>query len=207
MFSYFWNFELHLAVLALAFESFAGIVELAIAVWLAAVRKEEKTAEVEHRKERLENAFSIIAALFFIVAVAVTWRIIVLQSAHEKNLDTQKERYESELTLSSNRWQTAIRQLNAQSNALVAAKIKPFKERLIDCLNSIDPQLVPSLQTNGVHFSGKVTPNKYNAVRSLSEEPGADEYIIFKVDEAFTLIGGQGQMNNLDIMVSSDLVK
>src|SRR6266850_918256 len=90
MLSYFWDSELHLAFLALAFESFAGTVELVIEIWLRRVRA-KKTDEAEHRKEQLESAFRLIAAVCFIVAIVVTWRIVVLQGAHEAQQKNQEE--------------------------------------------------------------------------------------------------------------------
>jgi hypothetical protein len=104
LFSYLWDSAPHLEAFSLGFESGAGVFELVLAICFARTvfaLRTEPTEEIKRRKERLEAALGLVAGIFFIVAIAACWRILIL---------SKNERIESS------------RQLNAMANDLAAAK-------------------------------------------------------------------------------------
>lgn len=67
----------------------------------------------------------------------------------------------------------------AEANARLAS-IRPLKDRLIAKLNSIDERIISSLKSNSsVNFSGDIPEFQYSSLQLLSDEPGADKYILF----------------------------
>ena len=71
----------------------------------------------------------------------------------------------------------AMRQLNVQSNALAAAKLRPVKQRIIDCLNSIDSRIIQSLKTGQTKFGGELEESQLNELANLAREPEASKII------------------------------
>jgi hypothetical protein len=64
------------------------------------------------------------------------------------------------------------------SAAIKASQQKPFKERLIDLLNSIDKTIVPRLAAGQTKFPRMYfSPVQFTDLQRLAAEPGADAYI------------------------------
>lgn len=90
---------------------------------------------------------------------------------------------------SSNDLASAHKEIFGLSNQLIqtqsqldAIKPKPFKERLIDCLNEIDAKIIPSLRAGNRNFNGGITATQYNDLEKLANESGAKEFIIVDPD-------------------------
>jgi len=64
----------------------------------------------------------------------------------------------------------------AEANARLAA-IRPVKERLIELLNQINPEILSVLKTGQIKFHGMTDSYEYNALRGMANEPGASAYI------------------------------
>ena len=87
-------------------------------------------------------------------------------------------------------------QVTAQSNALVAAKIKSPKERLIDCLNSIDPRIISKLRVGQYDFPFTLLPYQVDNLRNLADEPALSAYISLEIQNPGMMIlsSHQGQV-------------
>ena len=106
-------------------------------------------------------------------------------------------------------------QYDLSTNALAEANerlktIKPMKERLIDCLNLIDPRIIPGLKSGQpVYVKETVLPYLYNQIQALANEPGIDRYMVFRPDSSGGMIleAGRGQVNRLDVDLNPSLVR
>ena len=65
----------------------------------------------------------------------------------------------------------------AEANARLRS-IKPLKERLIDVLTSIDPDIMQKMRNGARRFTGQVDTSKLADLEKMQREPGASEYII-----------------------------
>ena len=199
--SYFWDSEIHLEIFSLSFESAAAGVELLLAIWLAKTViafEKEPIEKIKRRREKLEAAFGVVAALFLAVAVGSIWRLVVL---HESNVIKAAEPL---ISLSNRLEQTETKfaaATNELENALKAAKIKPLKDRIADCINSIDKRVMPVLRAgHPIHFTAEVLPYQYLQLQTLANEPGSEKYIIFRRDPwVLSANPSIGQINNLDV--------
>ena len=83
----------------------------------------------------------------------------------------------------SNRLSHTESEYSEATNDLAAAnralKPKTLQERLIDCLNSIDPQIVKSLATSHqkIDCHGTLSESAYEQITHLAGESGASKYI------------------------------
>ena len=74
----------------------------------------------------------------------------------------------------------------AQKEARIAREIaeggqpKPFKRRLLECLDSIDPQIKEKLKMQTFIYHGDSDFLKAKELLALAAEPGASEYFEFK---------------------------
>ena len=64
-------------------------------------------------------------------------------------------------------------------NALSDLKPKSLKERIIDCLNSIDKKLIPRLASSSVSVpcSGEMPHETFSELKQLADESGAWKYL------------------------------
>ena len=96
--------------------------------------------------------------------------------------------------------QEQIKQLANQIDRAVPPP-KSLKERLRICLDSIDTRIMEALQTQPVSFEGKVDFRKVEALKILSEEQEASEYItIISISEADGVSFSGTRMGGTDIV-------
>ena len=66
--------------------------------------------------------------------------------------------------------------------SLASAKLKPLKQRVIDCLNSIDSRMIPGLSNGQTNFHFALLAYQYQRLRDIADEPGAEAYLVLKDD-------------------------
>jgi hypothetical protein len=146
---------------------------------------------VHSLKEKWERRFGWMVVAFTFSFLASNHEIEGLRS---DNLGLQT----NVLTLKSNNlvMEKTVRELahlyDQSTNALAEANerlksIRPLKDRLIDCLNKLDPQIIPSLQLGTDTFSDDVPESKYIELQILSSEDGADKFITFRTSARTTV--------------------
>lgn len=95
----------------------------------------------------------------------------------------------------------------AEANARLAV-IRPLKERLIENLNKLGVGLVDELKTNSVvAFRAIVATSEYISLKSLSDELGAEKYILFRSDMGGQMISNTGMKNRIEIEIKHALVE
>jgi hypothetical protein len=100
---------------------------------------------------------------------------------------------------------------NANLGKLSQLLPKPLKDRLIDCLNSIDPKIINNLpnfsRTRPLHVSGEVESIKYSELEKISQEQGAQDFIIVHNDGGLNFKGDGSTTRNVTLDVNPDLLK
>lgn len=91
----------------------------------------------------------------------------------------------------SNQLTATAAQINIQSNALSAAKIKPIKQRIIDCLNSINPKIILSLKDGNTRFNAMIEQYRRSELEELSRDQEGAKYIHFLKNS-----GGSAEMTD-----------
>jgi len=194
-----------------------AIIEVGVAV--AAVINVHKELE-EARKEKLEKyieVFACVAAFFFLAEA-----ILGCRSSALLGIQVEKLR-EGNLVLQTNvaSLNRAVIQLAHQydlsTNALAEANarlalIKPLKERLIDCLNLIAPEILAALKTTP---KGEWLPVRCGAdspqaaeLENLCREPSAGEYIEnFKLEPGLTVKSNGRFSSNIDFDLNPRLLQ
>lgn len=126
MIAYFWSSASHLETFSLAFESIAGAVELVLAICFARTvfaLRNEPSEEIRRQKERLEAALGLVAGIFFVVAIAACWRIVILSKNERMEAQQQLSSMANDLAIAK---QSAVDASNALTEArAVAARQKP----------------------------------------------------------------------------------
>jgi len=181
LFLYLWDSASHLEVFSLGFESIAGIVEAILAVCFAravfALRK-EPTEEIKRQKERLEAALGLIAAVFFIVAIAACWRILILNKSERVESDRRTNAMSNDLIAAN---QAVTKAQKAAREAQNASQPKPLDERLRICLDRIDKTLLVTLKTKSINgrlsVSGKIRQSDEDELERICSEPDASKFI------------------------------
>lgn len=148
----------------------------------------------------------MVAGIFFVVAIAACWRILILSKNERAESEQQLSALSNDLAAAN---QAATNAKNAAKEALKASEPKPLKERLKICLDSIDVRLLPTLKvagSRGVHFRGEVSEYKYEELHKLSEEPGASEFITFRPAMSIMISNISGTQEPVDIDLKSALL-
>jgi hypothetical protein len=92
------------------------------------------------------------------------------------------------------------------SAAIETARPKPFKNRLIFCLNSIDPRIMTALAAGQTHFPCQLKPSQFADLQKLAAESEASAYISFRAENAFT-VDDRGAINYASIDLKPLLLK
>ena len=71
-------------------------------------------------------------------------------------------------------------------------KFRPLKERLIDCLNRIDPTVVPRRRAGMKTFQGLIPQYLLTELQQLAAEDSGGKYIILSIGGGIALGGPQG---------------
>jgi chromosome segregation ATPase len=166
-----------------------AIVEVGVAV--AAVINVHKELE-ESRKEKLEKyieIFACVAAFFFLAEAILGCRSSMLLSKEIEKfkgdnlaLQTNVESLNGAVIQLAHQYDLSTNAL-AEANKRLAA-IKPAKERLIDCLNQISKEIIPTLRGGQTRFRIELPQYLYNQLKILSIESGSAQYIIINPLEA-----------------------
>lgn len=92
------------------------------------------------------------------------------------------------------------------ADAKAASLPKPFKIRMIDFLNSLDPKIVKLLATGQTRFSGVMLSSQFTDLQRLASEPGAAALITLRPG---TVILGQpqGPSNAAEFDLNPSLLK
>ncbi|MEJ0091829.1 MAG: hypothetical protein WDM80_19030 [Limisphaerales bacterium] len=136
--------------------------------------------------------------IFFFSTKATDW-------TSEKTLNSVKIQSSNDLAVAK----IQIVGLSNQVQQLEAVKPTPLKARLIECLEAISPQIIPSLKGGYTHFAGNATQFRYNQLELLSAETSANLYIKFNPDEgAFRFEAGiAGVAKHIDIVLKPALLE
>ena len=134
--------------------------------------------------------------LFGLWVIPFLFLLATLLSGYETKDDANDKKRQTDAVFSlSNQLNAAAHQINVQSNALAAAKIKPLKERLIDCLNSLDVKIIPAFRHGQTNFQYGILQYQYNRLRDLADESGASEYLEVKPSQNGNVnLQGDGQI-------------
>jgi len=85
-------------------------------------------------------------------------------------------------------WKTEMqRQVSA---AMAEARPKPYKVRLIDFLNALNPSIMQTLAAGTNVFLCDFNAAQFADIQRLTAEPGAEAYIKFKADPEMPYAGG-----------------
>lgn len=158
--------------------------------------------------EKNKNLFKKLIEWFALVGALMVFFAILTEHWLGKLEIADKRQLNDAFLVQSNRLVRAESEILVQSNALVGAKIKPLKGRLIDCLNSIDARVIPALKKYGknVQLNAPVKQYQYVELQSISSEKGASEYIAFK-DIPPEIYASGDQIQRVEIDISPSLVR
>lgn len=146
--------------------------------------------------------------LFGIWVIPFLFLIATLLSGYEGIRDTNEKKLQTDAVLGfSNQLNVAMHQINVQSNALAAAKIKPLKMRLIDCLNSINPQIIQYLKSGETRFTGSFESYKYSELEQFSQDPEGAKYISLHNDGGSGIMADGRTMRNAHFELNPELLK
>jgi hypothetical protein len=169
----------------------------------------------EHHK--LESRFIAMVALGVIIELFALGHSIKEGKKLEDKVSLANERAEnteSNLAVLSKATLELAHQYDLSTNALAEANarlasIRPLKDRLIDCLNDIDPSIVPSLRAGKTTFQLKFIPEfKYNSFVALLRERGSAAYCSSaEYNPTMTLVGGIGRTEDLTIVLKPELAQ
>jgi len=116
------------------------------------------------------------------------------------------ETTESQLSSATNEISILVTTVNNESNDLVAAKVKPYKERLVDCLNSLNPGIMQSLKNGTVtHVQGNFEYSRIMELQSLTMDSAAPQFISH-LQQFGTNTFAMGPDGNMYRFVSFDLM-
>ena len=63
-----------------------------------------------------------------------------------------------------------------------ATRQRPFKERLIDCLNATDSRIMQALSAGTTHFEIAIKPYQFTDLQKLAAEKGSEAFISFSAE-------------------------
>jgi len=77
---------------------------------------------------------------------------------------------------------------DARETREMAARVQPksFKERLLECLDSVDPTIKERLKTQTVIFRGELDIRKIGELQKLEKEPNASDYFELRIVSGLT---------------------
>lgn len=147
-----------LLILGLAMEFFGG--------WKANSLKDSKIAQLSDvASKRALEAEKLEAA-----NLALKMNVLELQRAVH------------ELAKSYDQTTNALAEANARLK-----HIRPLKDRLIECLNEMNPKIVPDFRNGGRNFKVEAQSHLVDKFRNLSLEPEGKEYILNVVASTFVI--------------------
>jgi len=91
----------------------------------------------------------------------------------------------------------------AEANARLAA-IRPLKDRLIDCLNLIDPSILPALRGGKTKFQLTIPMYKSNLLIAIVAERGSAKYISVNLAAEIFLMGPEGGEHQAKMTIELD---
>jgi hypothetical protein len=104
----------------------------------------------------------------------------------------------------------AEQEASAKIEALeLAARPKPFTERLITFLSALDSRIITGLATNSVEWSGLLRTNQYAEFESLLHENDSEKYIgqkLFK-EQPLQMTNAGTLMHGVTFVVQQQLLK
>ena len=124
--SCFWKSGSHLEAASVGFDLVAGVIELTLAIWffrVVFVLKITPTEEMKERKEQLEAALGLVAAIFFIFATVASLRIHIL---------SERERIESEIERKESRDKIKELETRIADRSISQDQMDGFKSLLIN---------------------------------------------------------------------------
>ena len=145
------------------------------------VRLEDKVSEANERAENSESNNLVLQ-----IKIA-TLNSAVLQLAHQYDLSTN-----------------ALAEANIRLSA-----IRPLKDRLIDCLDDIDPTIVSFLRAGKTEFELQFVPEiKFNVLMALLKERGSDAYCSrVALLPTIRFVPGAGETGNATIVLKPELAQ
>ena len=154
---------------------YSGILDFVVGGLLLYALIRRLTGQKDRNLQILCAFIAAIAGVCWVVDGKLNHRLSALQ---QLTADATQTAQSHRLLQTQSQLTNAFHQIAEQSNMLAAARIKPFKDRLIDCLNAINPSIVRHLKTGrNIRFSAMVPMWQKNELENLSAESEACEYM------------------------------
>jgi hypothetical protein len=154
--------------------------------------------------------FSLLGTLALGIESLLSERQDAQRASQYRRVTNQLEQVESQYNEATNDLaitkQAATEAQTAAETATEAARPKSPKERLIACLDSINPQIVLALKARQTNFRVSEVPSKdFEELQKLALEPGGSSYI--KLGHVGTEMFGKGISYQVNFELSPDLLK
>jgi len=137
------------------------------------------------------NGFKVFAILFPLlggVCGLLAWGIGNRVSTNKEIIDLEKE---SRLKVTEDTLERTQEELRVAEQQIVKLKPKSFKERLLSCLNDIEPNIITALRGGTTHFKLLVNHNQQSSLQKLASEDEAMEFMeILPLEGDDIAIGG-----------------
>lgn len=88
-----------------------------------------------------------------------------------------------------------------------ATRPKSIKERLVICLDAIDPQIIPALKQGNTKFHGKLKPWQFADLQKLSAEAGSTAFMSFRVSDEPSEVTSDGILTPVEFTLTPELVR
>ena len=131
-------------------------------------------------KARCHKGLHLFALWFVAVFSLIGTLFLGFESITSDRKDVQRDTQYRDVT---NRLDQTESEYNEATNDLAAAKraLKPktLQERLVDCLNTIDPRIINTMAKTHrkMDCHGSMSESQYEQLEKLAAEPGAAKYI------------------------------
>jgi hypothetical protein len=147
--------------------------------WRAFKERDDKT--------KWSTGANLFALWFVAIATLIGTLVLGIESVY-----SEKQEHETDMAFGaiSNDLQETKILLKSATNELAKIKQKPFKERLIDCLNSIDVRIVPGLRDHQVTYNGNIESFRYDELERLAQEPEGLKYISLHSEGGALMLNG-----------------
>jgi hypothetical protein len=107
----------------------------------------------------------------------------------------------------SDQLNNAIQEINVQSNAIASATPKPYKERLINYLNWINPNVIRFLRVGTTNFTAVFDSNTFPELEQLSQDPEGVKYISLNVQGEAQVKADGSMTRNVSFTLNPSLLE
>ena len=149
---------------------------------------------------RLQTALAIFVSVLGIATLAVKLRADHLKKQSDFRKTEERARLDKEL-----QEQTATA-LRATAELETRTRPKPFQDRLLACLDGIDPKIRQGFIAGVPRFKGVLKPYQLTELQKLASEPEASQFISLKTESAVVFMD-EGTGTPVEFELKGALIK